>query len=67
LARAAQAHAALKGRDYVLPEDVRELALSVLAKRIILKPEALFKGQKAERILEEILENTPYPELADAS
>lgn len=67
LARAAQALAALRGRDYVLPEDVRELALSVLAKRVIVKPEALFKGQRAERILEDILATIPYPELADAS
>lgn len=44
LFRGAQALAALRGRDFVVPEDIRELILPVFSKRIILKPDQLLKG-----------------------
>ncbi len=63
LYKCAQALAALRGRDYVTPEDVKELAASVLAKRVIVAPEAQFKGQTAESLLSAVLDNTAFPEL----
>ncbi len=61
LARAAQARAALDGRDYVLPDDIKALALPVLAHRIIVAPAARLRELSAERLLSEILENLPVP------
>jgi MoxR-like ATPase len=63
LYRCGQALAALRGRDFVVPEDVKELAVSVLAKRVIVAPEAQFKGHTAESLLAAVLENTAFPEL----
>lgn len=61
LLRAAQACAVLAGRDYVLPDDVRRMALPVLCHRLILTPEARMKGQNAEQILSETLSAVPVP------
>ena len=61
LYRTSQARAALAGRDYVLPEDVRSLAVPVLAHRIGLDTRARYSGVTAERVIEEILEETPVP------
>ena len=59
LYRAAKVWAAMEGRDYVSPDDVKTLAESVLAHRMLLKTNAKMSGQTAEKILQEILENTP--------
>jgi MoxR-like ATPase len=59
LSRAAQARAALTGRDHVLPDDVQDLAVPVLAHRIIVSPAARLRELSADRIMEEILHNTP--------
>lgn len=56
LYRGAQALAALRGRSYVLPDDVKELAPFALAHRCIVSPESALKGQTAERILSAILD-----------
>ena len=61
LYRTAQARAALAGRDYVLPEDVRALAVPVLAHRATLDTKARYAGVTADRVIEEILESTPVP------
>ncbi len=61
LSRAAQARAALHGRDYVLPDDIKALAASVLAHRIIVAPAARLRDLSADRILNEILETLPVP------
>jgi MoxR-like ATPase len=61
LMRAAQALAALRGRDYVLPDDVKLLAAPVLAHRLVLQEAARLRGERAERFLEEILDRTPVP------
>jgi MoxR-like ATPase len=61
LFRAGQALAALSGRDYVLPDDIKELAVPVLAHRVIVGPAARLRELSAERIVEEILENLPVP------
>jgi len=59
LLKAAQALAALRGRDYVIPEDIKTLVPLTLAHRVILAPEAELRGQTARTILEDILEKTP--------
>ncbi|MDT8896856.1 MoxR family ATPase [Thermanaerothrix sp. 4228-RoL] len=61
LYRAGQARAAIKGRDYVLPDDIKVLAEHVLAHRIIIQPAARLKDLTAEQILREILMTLPVP------
>ena len=61
LIKAAQACALLAGRDFILPEDVQRMALSVLSHRVMLSPEARMKAATAERILSSILETTQVP------
>jgi MoxR-like ATPase len=61
LYRTSQARAALAGRDYVLPDDVRALAVPVLAHRATLDTKARYAGITADRVIEEILEATPVP------
>ena len=61
LARACQAYAALHGRDYVLPDDVKDLAIPVLAHRIIVSPEARLRELGADRIVQDILRGIPVP------
>jgi len=61
LYRAAQASAMLRGRDYVVPEDVRELAAPVLAHRIVLDTKAKYGGLRNDQIIQEAMEKTPVP------
>jgi MoxR-like ATPase len=61
LMKAAQAMAVLRGRDFVLPDDVKELAQSVLAHRIILRHEEVAKGASAPAVVDEILSRVPVP------
>ncbi len=61
LMRAAQALAAVRGRDYVLPDDVKHLAIPVLAHRLILKDQEKLKGGSATEFLQKIVESTPVP------
>jgi MoxR-like ATPase len=56
LYRASQALAAVRGRDYVLPDDVKELAPLALAHRCIVHPESALRGRTSERILADILD-----------
>jgi MoxR-like ATPase len=58
LYKSAQALAALRGRDYVLPDDVKRLTPLVLAHRLIVKPESQLRGRRAETIVAEIVEQT---------
>ncbi|GHV90151.1 ATPase [Spirochaetia bacterium] len=62
LYRAAQAWAALHNRDYVVPEDIKELALPVFRQRMLLSSEAFVRGVISDRIIESILDRTPIPE-----
>ena len=59
LYKATQAFAALRGRDYVTPDDVKTLAPLTLAHRLILRPESQLRGRTAVSILAEILERVP--------
>ena len=61
LFRTAQARAAMLGRDYVLPDDVKALAIPTLAHRIILSPGARLRDMSARQIVEEILQTVPVP------
>ncbi len=55
---ASKAYALLNGRDYVLPDDVKKLAVPVLAHRIILKPEAIYEGVDKREVIREVLKVT---------
>lgn len=61
LQSASQAAAACRGRDFVIPDDVKSLAVPVLSHRIILKTEARLKGLTEEDLLRELLETVPVP------
>ncbi len=56
LYKAAQAYAAMHDRDYVLPDDVKRLAVPTLAHRLIVRPESALRGRTAEAIVSAILE-----------
>ncbi|MCC6170319.1 MAG: MoxR family ATPase [Caldilineaceae bacterium] len=59
LYRGAQARAAIAGRDYVLPDDIQALAPLALPHRCIVNPESALRGRTAQRIVGEIVEQTP--------
>jgi len=61
LATAARARAALDGRDYVIPDDVKQLALPALRHRVILSPAAEIDGRKVDEVLAEIVARTEVP------
>ena len=59
--RASRALAACQRRDYVTPEDVKDLAVPVLAHRLIVTADAVMSGRSNEAILSELLLQTPVP------
>ncbi len=61
LMRAGQALAALREREYVLPDDIKSLAVPVLTHRLILKEEERLRGEASEHFLEEIIKQIPVP------
>ena len=61
LAGAARARAALEGRDYVLPDDVKALAGSVLRHRLLLSPAAEIEGKQVEHLVAGLVEQTEAP------
>jgi MoxR-like ATPase len=61
LMRVAKARALVAGRDYVEPDDVKAVAPTVLAHRLILAPEARSSGLDAEELVRTVLERTPVP------
>jgi MoxR-like ATPase len=67
LQRAARVLAAADGRDYVVPDDVKELSVAVLGHRIITTPEAQLSGIDADAIVADVVDNTPVPKKARAS
>jgi len=58
LFKTAQAWAALRGRDHVLPDDIKSLVAVTLAHRLIVRPEAELRGQTAQGILKDIVDHT---------
>lgn len=61
LYRTGQVMASMAGREYVLPDDIKKLAVPVLAHRVIVGTEARLKELSAEGLIQEILDNTPVP------
>ncbi|MFW6293860.1 MAG: AAA family ATPase [Spirochaetota bacterium] len=61
LLHAAQGRAAIQGRDFVIPEDVKAVASPALRHRLILSPEARMEEKNPARIVEEVLEAIPLP------
>lgn len=57
----ARAHAMVDERDFVLPDDVKAMAVAALAHRLLLKPELWVRGVQAEDIVRDLLERTPVP------
>jgi MoxR-like ATPase len=61
LMRSGQALAALRGREYVLPDDIKALAVPVLAHRLILKEEEGLRGTSQEDVVRQIVGRVPVP------
>lgn len=61
LYRACQAHAAISGREYVLPDDVKRLAPSVLAHRILATSQSRLHGRIMDQIIDEVLHSVAVP------
>jgi MoxR-like ATPase len=61
LVRAAKASAALDGRDYVIPDDVRSLAIPVLAHRLLVTAEAQIARRTSRSVVESMVSTTPIP------
>lgn len=65
--RCSQALAALRGRDFVKPEDIQDLLVPTLVSRIIPRQQSIVKGMDARTILGTILESVPVPMVANLS
>ena len=61
LYKTSQAMAAIEGRDFITPDDVKRLAPSVLPHRMILSSTARLRGNSAEQLVDEILSSVPVP------
>ena len=61
LLKLSRARAVLEGRDYVVPDDVKSVALPGLAHRIVVKPEPWIRGVRGAQVVESALERTPVP------
>ena len=59
--KASQALALIEGREFVIPEDVREMAVPVIAHRMVAEAQARFAGLTTAGIVEEILTKVPSP------
>ena len=58
LFKTAQALAAIRGRDHVIPDDIKYLVFATLSHRLILKPEAELRGRTSRMVLEDVLKST---------
>jgi MoxR-like ATPase len=61
LYNAAQAWAAIQGRGYVLPDDIKHVAVPVLAHRVMVSPQAGLRGRAGDNVIRELLETTEVP------
>ncbi|HEY7874959.1 MAG TPA: MoxR family ATPase [Actinomycetota bacterium] len=61
LLKAARAFAGSRGRDYVVPDDIQDLATPVLGHRVLLSPEAQMRGDSSENVLQTMLGRVPIP------
>lgn len=67
LYRSSQALAGIRNRNYVVPEDVKEMAANVFRQRFLLTSEAFVRGISPDRIIQSILDTTPIPEYRTSS
>jgi MoxR-like ATPase len=65
LLKLARCRAALHGRDFVLPDDVKAIAVPALAHRLVLRPELWVQRITAEDVVRDVLENVPTPRAED--
>ena len=61
LYRTSQAWAAIRGRDYVIPDDVKHLAPPVLTHRLMLSPQIRLRGRTPEEVVADIVDTVPVP------
>ncbi len=61
LTKAAQALALFDGLDFVAPDQIQELAVAVIAHRLVMEPQARFSGLTARGVVEEVLKKLPAP------
>jgi MoxR-like ATPase len=61
LMKAAQALCLFDGLDFVTPEKIQELAVAIIAHRLVMEPQARFSGRTARGVVEEILKQTKVP------
>jgi MoxR-like ATPase len=59
--KTSQALALFDGSEFVAPEHVQEIAVSVIAHRISMDPQARFSGKTAQGVVEEIMKTVPVP------
>ena len=67
LLKLARCRAALAGRDYVLPDDVKAIAVPALAHRLVLRPELWVQRVSSEDVVREVLETVPTPRAEDVA
>ena len=58
---AAKGYAALRGRDFVTPEDIKEAAIPVLRHRVIVTPEREMEGISSQEVIQQIIESIEIP------
>ena len=58
---ASKALAAINGRDFITPEDIKKVAAPILAHRIILTPEREMEGFTAEKVVQQLIESLEIP------
>ncbi len=63
LMKLGRASAALKGRDFVVPDDVKGMAVEALAHRVLLKPDPWIKGVRTANVVREVLAAVPVPKV----
>ena len=61
LLKLARAEAAIRGRDFVLPDDVKAVAVAALAHRLVLRPELWVSRTTAAQVVESLLQQVPAP------
>lgn len=61
LYQASQAWAAIHGRDYVLPDDVKDLAPAIFSHRLMIAPQAQLRGRSAQELISDIVTSVPVP------
>jgi len=63
LMKLSRGKAFLEGRSYVVPDDVKSVALPALSHRLILKAEGWMKGKRPETVIEEVVQSVPVPKV----